>query len=203
MKTAIQKAVSMMVMVGLITSQVACGRKPIRQNITAPIDQVKFENNYKYTAKLKTGEKTQSVTAEQIQTKSNLMILNFSKGSQSLMSQDIEQIKGVGTKRVGSYAGEGFAIGAATGIVATVTTILIESSNCTDSNNNPDTWFTCDEGRTLALLFLTPVGLLAGGGLGAIVGAFISKHDKVQITPTVSPTAQGGIDAGVNVGVRF
>lgn len=119
------------------------------------------------------------------------------------MSQDISSVNGVGKKRVGSYAGEGFAIGAAAGIVGTVTTILIESSNCTDSDNNVDTWFTCDEGRAFALLFLTPVGLVAGGALGAIAGAFISKHDKIQITPIVSPTAQGGVDAGVNVGVEF
>lgn len=70
-KVLIKKAISMMVMVGLVTSQVACGRKPIKQNITAPLDQVKFEKDYKYAVKLKTGEKTQAVTGDQIQTKPN------------------------------------------------------------------------------------------------------------------------------------
>lgn len=203
MKPIFKKTMSMMLMMGLITSQVACGRKPIKQNISSPIDQVKFEKDYKYAVKLKTGEKTEFVTGDQIQAKHNELILKSPTQSKSLMSQDIERVNGVGTKRVGSYAGEGFAIGAATGIVATVTTVLIASSGCSDSNNNDDVWFTCDEGRTLALVFLTPAGMLAGGALGAISGAFISKHDKVQITPVVSPTAQGGVDAGVNVGVRF
>lgn len=191
-----------MVMVAMVTSQVACGRKPLKQNITTPIDQIKFQTDYKYTAKLKTGEKIHAATGDQIQTSANQLIIKKPTESKSLMNQDIEQINGVGRKRVGSYAGEGFAIGAAAGIVGTVTTILIESSNCTDADNNVDTWFTCDEGRAFALLFLTPVGLVAGGALGAIAGAFISKHDKIQITPVVSPTTSG-VNAGVNVGVKF
>ncbi|MEZ4846439.1 MAG: hypothetical protein R2877_05705 [Bdellovibrionota bacterium] len=202
-KEHMKKLISMLVVLGLVTSQLGCGRKPLRQNISAPIDQVKFEKDYKYSVQLKTGEKTQAVSGDQIQTKPNELVLESDNQSKSLMSQDIKKVNGVGTKRVGSYAGAGFAIGGGTGLLTGITLAAVHATTCKDNRNgHTEDGFGCGFG-TAIILITTPGMALLGGGLGAIVGAFISKHDKVQITPIVSPTAQGGVDAGVNVGFKF
>jgi hypothetical protein len=200
-KESMKKLISMLVVFGMITSQVACGRKTT--NISAPLDQVKFEKDYNYSVKLKTGEQTHAVSGDQIQAKPDELLLNSSAQSRSLMSQDIEYVNGVGTVRVGSYAVEGFGVGAGVGFVlGGLLGHAFVRGFCIDGGGPEG----CDRdgGAILGgIFFFCGITGAATGLLGLGIGAFISKHDKVQITPIVSPTAQGGVDAGVNVGIKF
>ncbi len=194
----IQKIMSVVVVFTLITSQIGCAGKVTK--ISAPLDQVKFEKDYKYTVKLKTGEKTQVVTSDHIYGNPNELVIQTPTKSQTLMSQDIERIDGIGRKRTGSYAGRGFLIGAGGGLIAGLgTSIAISASNCT---TEPDDAFGCHDWDILGYILLTPFLTLAGGGLGAIIGAFIPAHHKIQITPIIEPTSSG-IRTGANLQVNF
>lgn len=191
----------MMVMMGLITSQVACAGKVTK--IAAPLDQVKFERDYKYTVQLKTGEQSRAVTGDQIQVKSNQLVLNSSTQSKSLMSHEIQNIDGESSIRDGSYALQGLGIGAGIGFaLGGLFGQAFVRGFCIDGGGPEG----CDRdaGDILGgIFFFGGITGAATGLLGLGIGALTPRYNKVQITPIVSPTAQGEVDAGVNVGVKF
>ncbi|MCC7460296.1 MAG: hypothetical protein IT286_03240 [Proteobacteria bacterium] len=200
-KEHMKKLVSMVVVFGLITSQVACAGKTTK--ISAPLDQVKFEKHYNYSVKMKTGEQTNAITGDQIQAKKDELLLNSSAQSKSLMSQDIQYVNGESTVRNGSYALQGLGVGAGVGfILGGLLGQAFVRGFCIDGGGPEG----CDRdaGDILGgIFFFGGITGAATGLLGLGIGALMPKHDKVQITPIVSPTAQGGVDAGVNVGFKF
>ncbi len=184
-------------MFGLVTSQIGCAGKVTK--ISTQLDQVKFDKDYKYIVKLKSGDQTKEYVGTQVQAKVDQLLLNTPTEFKSLMIQDIQHVDGKSAVRNGSYAlqglGYGFLIGFGGGGALGVAAL-----------NDCFGWDTCDKNvgnyfvasLVFGVIFGVPASLV---GLG--IGALIPKHDKIQITPIMSPTAQGGVDAGLNVGVKF
>ncbi len=189
MKINRKKLVSVVLICGLATSQMACASKVTK--ISAPLDQVKFDKDYKYDVKFKTNYQISEISGDQIVTAPGQLTIKTKENEKLVMSKEILQIDGTSNQRVGSQAGKGFLIGLGSGALGGVVISVINSHRC--CTTDPDVYL---------YILLPPLLGLIGGGLGAIIGAFIPRHQKIQITPVISPTTSG-VDAGVNVGVTF
>lgn len=192
MKTIFKKIVTIMVMIGFVTSHMGCGSKA--QKISTPLDQVKFEKNYKYTVKLKTDEQqSKTVSGDQIVGKTNQIIIQTGTTEKSIMSQDIYIIEGRGPK-TGSYALEGLGIGAISlGGLGLIASLLVANNQCGGSDK-------CEGNATIP--YFTALGIGLGGLFGFVIGLSTSKQDKIEITPIVTPTTSG-VDTGLNLGFKF
>lgn len=205
-KEHMKKLISIVVMFGLITSHVACS--PKLQHISSPIDQVKLPKDYTYTVKLKSQEKVRGLQTEDIIQSEGKVSLKTPNETKSIMSYDVEYIYGianVGTERnmprdIGIGMGLGLAFGSAVGLFATAGSklkyVCFIGEECPVEPKQSfweeyDTW-----------IIPMASGLVIGGLVGAAV-ASKPKKKQILIIPTVAPTAQGGVDAGVNVGLKF
>ncbi len=193
MKTIMKKIVTLMVTIAIVTSQIGCAGKVTK--ISVPLDQVKFEKNYKYKVVLKSGEQTKIVNNEQVQISQNQLKLGKNPNMQLVPSEKINRIVGQSTVKNGSNALLGMTVGAA--ILGVGTFGLAQEGKCKNDNHSSDACL--DE---VGMIGVTAVGAGLGALFGLGIGALIPKYDKVQITPIVSPSTSG-VDAGVNVGVKF
>ncbi len=190
----------MVVTLGLVTSQMACASK--FQKISAPLDQVDLPENYNYTIMLKSQEKIQNLRREEIDNSHPDVIIKTASNSRSLMSHDVEYVYGRSKVRNGSQALNLAIVGA--GIVGPpVLLFALWAKEFGDGmcEGQPS----CLDNRSIVVQnpWLTGIVAASGGALiGAGIGALIPKYNKILITPIVSPTARG-VDAGVNVGVKF
>lgn len=200
MKT-VKKIMSVIMIGTLITSQIGCAGKVTK--ISEPMDQVKFDKDYKYTVQIKGGSIISNVEGADIVSKKNNLVLKTKTSEKSVMNQDIKQINGVHNARDGSYALRGMVVGAASvGFVGGLMGIALsgfgaigcESDSCIEaSSGNP----------ALGFLVVGAAGAAVGGLFGLGIGALIPKHKRIQITPIVEPTKTGSINAGANLGVTF
>ncbi len=188
-------------MLGLITSQIGCAGKMTK--ISAPLDQMKFEKDYRYTVKLKAGNQIDHLDGDQIQSDKDKLILKTQTASKDVNENEIYQIEGINKNPDGTNALKGMVIGGAS--VGTLFFVLGMAS----ADSYSDTVQSSNGGDGASAGEIIGVGLLAGaigavigGTAGLGIGALIPKHDRVQITPVVSPTTSG-VDAGVNVGFKF
>lgn len=188
-------------MAGLVVSQIGCAGKV--QKISAPLDQIKFEKDYKYAVKLKMGTYSQIVQGDQIQNGSKYLILKNKDQNITLMDQDIQHIEGKSTIQNGTQMLKFLAIGAGAGIVVGAGIGLffgfVQNINRAGCNTEED----CKQANFPRYMGISS-GIVGGAGalVGAGVGAFIPKYDRVQITPIINPITSG-VDAGVNVGIKF
>lgn len=189
MKTGFKKAVSMIVMFGLLASQVACAGKV--QKLSVPIQEAQFNKDYRYKIQTKDQSVSEAMGNEIVKNK-NELILKTKNGEKKLMNQDVKQISGTNTKRDGSCAIPGMVI---VGTLGFFMGGFVGSEFANFSGDCPE----CEgEGFLLGAIFGGATGALLGG----VIGLAIPKHNSVQITPTVNPTTSG-VDAGVNVGFKF
>lgn len=202
MKINMKKLVSVVTIFGLVTSQIACAGKVTK--ISAPLDQVKFDKDYKYSVNLKSGEFIKATEGDKIQGTSDQLILKTQSTEQSFSNKDVVVINGTSTKRNGSYAKRGLAIGAGMGFALGVfegVTILggLSQFGC---EGHPE----CESPSALQYSVAALIGGTVWGCIGSLfglgIGALLPKYNKVQITPVISPTTSG-VDTGVNVGVTF
>lgn len=173
----------------LITSQIGCAEKVAK--ISGPIDRIKFSQDYKYKIHLKNGEQIGDVTADQVQKDKNYLILQTQSGEKKLMNQDVKKIEALAKASKGNNAARGFGLGLGTGAILGLLFGLAVSpgGDCQDG---------CVDITGISFL----MGGIAGGLLGLGIGAATPKHEKIEITPIVSPVP-GGVNAGANLGVTF
>jgi hypothetical protein len=197
----IKKTMSVVVIAGLVISQIGCASKMTK--ISAPLDQVKFEKDYRYTVKLKAGNQIDHLDGDQIQSDKDKLILKTQTTSKDVSKNEIYQIEGISKNANGTNALKGMVIGGAS--IGTLFFVLGMAS----ADSYSDTVQSSNGGDGASAGEIIGVGLLAGaigavigGTAGLGIGALIPKHDRVQITPIVNPTTSG-LDAGVNVGVKF
>lgn len=200
-----KKIVTLMVTIAIVTSQIGCAGKI--QKISMPIDEIQFDKDYKYTVKLRTGQESKSIAGNQLQGKPNQLVLTDASGSKELSVQNISTIDGQSTVRNGSQVLKGLGYGAAIGGGLGIGLGLL-FANAFDGHGpdcGPGSPYDCDVTPSEYLgISIASGAIFAGIGsvLGLGIGALIPKYNKVQITPIVSPTTSG-VDAGVNVGVKF
>jgi hypothetical protein len=190
--TYIKKLISMIAVFGLVTSQIGCAGKVTK--ISAPLDQLKFDSNYFYMLKTNQNLDLKDVPGNQIQNYPDRIHITQNNETKYLMHSQIQSIDGECNQKAGTYIFEGMAIGAISGGVPLA---LYSSLPCEGCEGHESASFKVETVYGFIL------GALIGGLFGSGIGALIPKHDKIQITPMVSPTAQGGLDAGLNVGVKF
>lgn len=183
-----------MVMVGLITSQVACAGKV--QRISGPLNQTKFPENYTYTVKLKTEEKFRGIQTNELSTSEDQLNIKTQTQEKSLMFKDIEYVYGesnqIVQEGVGSGALMGGAVGAGVGVLGGILfSFALSSALEGEPRLAPEVF-----------IYTVPIPLVVGLFAGTVAGSQKTKK-KILITPTVTPTKQGSVDAGVNVGVKF
>lgn len=191
-----------MVMVALVTSQAACAGKIHR--INSPVDQAQLPQDYTYTVKLRTDEKISGLQTEDIQQRSNHLIIESNDKKRSLLDQEIEYIYGQSNQAVeyrrleSAMVGSGFggALGFTVGYIMAI--LKTASEKTCEDNCSPRT---SDKEKIVKILISTGVGGVLGGGIGFVASR--KKKKEILITPTVNPTSQGKVDAGVNVGVKF
>lgn len=191
-----------MVVFGLITSQVACGSKV--HQIRTPLDQAQLPKDYTYTVKLKTQEKIRGLQTNDIAQSNNELSVQTPLEKKSIMNQDVEYVYGESNQLLESHRGRsiftgaivGTGFGAIAGLFVGLPPLdLYCEDNCpTSSDNNLFDQFK-------PVFIGAGVGMIIGAGVGALVGSVKEKR-KILIIPTVSPS-QAGVDAGVNVGVKF
>ncbi len=197
MNRIVKKIVSTMVIVGCITSQIGCASKATK--IIAPLSEIKFEKDYQYTVRLKTGEQTKTVTGDQIQNKSDKIIIDSIK---PMIIQEIQSIDGQSSIRNGSYALRGMGIGALIGGGSFFVLGMAAAKSFSDESKSEGS-DGASAGQIIRVGVLAGIiGVASGGTVGLIVGALVPKYNKVQITPIISPTTSG-MDTGVDVGFKF
>jgi hypothetical protein len=179
----------------LLVSQIACGSKVL----TTPLNRAQFDSNYTYDIHAVQNTKLPNISGSNIQNFGDRIHITQNNQTKYLLHNQIQSIDGESIQNVGTNALKGMGIGAAVGGTLGLGVMGLALSTPSDSDDF------CEGSQECNLYIGSFIGLgltTLGGLIGLGVGSMTPAKQKVQITPYISPTAQG-VSGGANIGMKF
>lgn len=176
----------------LIGSQIGCANQVMHSSLS----NAQFDPSYTY--KIHTNQNIDiDAPGGTMQNLPDRLYLNQNGQTKYLLHSQVTSIEGESYRNDGNYALEGAGVGAMTGGLLGVISIVAAASSdgCYDSSD-------CASSEILGGLLGAAIGVIAGGGIGMAIGTAIPKKNQIQITPTFS-SSSNNMGAGANVSVRF
>lgn len=153
----------------------------------APLPSAHFDPAYQYEIKT-ADQKISNLSSAHIQRKDQTLIIKQADQEFFIPLSQVQKINGKSFDKKGSYAWQGALIGGAAGALTFGLGISL-GGKC---YGNED----CDDIKAGALVGISSLGAILGGGLGLGVGYLIPKKDKILINPHID--AQGNLGANVS-----
>lgn len=167
------------VLISIISMNTIGCTKPAK--ITTPIEQIKFDEEYRYSIKLKDNKWVHGVEGAKLS--STATELNYELGSQksTLLNQNISQINGIKKKDASTGMVAGIGIGVLGVVAGSVFAALTKPDRPTFYGQQQE-----EPNYFVPLV----VGMLAGAVIGGIVQSAITNRSAVEITPIAIPISE-------------